>query len=185
MNDGKIIELFFERSDEAIIELSEKYGRLAISLARNILGDEGEAEECVNDAYLAAWNNIPPERPSALGAYLCGIVRNLSYSRLRRQSAAKRRPEALIALEELSEVIPSSESVDGAAEAKALSDAIDRFLGTLTADDRAIFLRRYWFSDSVSDIAARLNRRPHYISVRLSRVRAKLKKFLENEGITI
>ena len=104
MNDGKIIELFFERSDEAITELSEKYGRLAISLARNILGDEGDAEECVNDAYLAAWNNIPPEQPLALGAYLCGIVRNLSYSRLRRQSAAKRRPEALIALEELSEV---------------------------------------------------------------------------------
>ena len=76
MNDGKIIELFFERSDEAITELSEKYGRLAISLARNILGDEGDAEECVNDAYLAAWNNIPPEQPLALGAYLCGIVRN-------------------------------------------------------------------------------------------------------------
>ena len=185
MEDHQIVELYWSRQESAIAETKAKYERMLMGISLSLSPTPSDAEECVSDTYLAAWNNSPPEQPLALGAYLCGIVRNLSYSRLRRQSAAKRRPEAWIALDELSEVIPSSESVDGAAEAKVLSDAIDRFLGTLAADDRAIFLRRYWFSDSVSDIAARLNRRPHYISVRLSRIRGRLKKYLANEGITI
>ena len=169
MEDSKILDLFFERSEQAIRELDQTYGAAVKKTAGNLLRDPQDVEECVNDAYLGVWNSIPPQRPDPLVSYVCRIVRNLAVSRLRSETAAKRNSSLDLVLEEL--------------EAKELARAIDRFLAALSYPDRYLFIRRYWFADPVSEIAVQTGLRENRISVRLFRLREKLWKHLQKEGL--
>ena len=185
MDDEKIIELFFERSEQAIGELSKKYGRLCLRISENILGNAEDAEECVNDAYLALWNKIPPERPDPLLSYLIRIVRNLSVKKYHSNTAAKRNSHYDLALSELEESFPSRVSVEEEAEARETALIIDRFLGTLDEPSRVLFVRRYYHGDSLEDLAKIFSTTKHNCSVRLSRIRKKLKRVLLEEGVSL
>ena len=185
MDDKKIIELFYERSEQAITELSKKYGLLCEKVADNILNNHLDAEECVNDAYLAVWNTIPPQNPDSLVSYVCRIVRNQAIKKYHENTALKRNSIYDTSLDELEEVLPSSASVEGELEAKEVSAMIDRFLETLDKQSRTMFIRRYWYSDSIEEIALSFKTSKHYISVRLSRIRKALKKYLVKEGVSV
>ena len=185
MDDKKIIELFYERSEQAITELSKKYGLLCKKVADNILNNHLDAEECVNDAYLAVWNTIPPQNPDSLVSYVCRIVRNQAIKKYHENTALKRNSIYDTSLDELEEVLPSSASVEGELEAKEVSAMIDRFLETLDKQSRIMFIRRYWYSDSIEEIALSFKTSKHYISVRLSRIRKALKKHLVKEGVSV
>lgn len=185
MEDSRIIELFYARSEQAIKELSKKYGALCTHVARNILNSRQDAEECVNDAYLGAWNTIPPENPNPLRTYICRIVRNLSIMRYHSNTAKKRNSYYDAALDELEDCITSASSVEDEISVRELSRLLDAFLDNLDVENRVIFVRRYWYSDSVSEIAEKLGVSSNNISVRLSRIRSKLKKFLEKEGYIV
>ena len=184
MEDREIIGLFFERSERAIRELSEKYGRLVFRVANNILGNWEDTDECVNDTYLGVWNAIPPKEPDPLMAFVCRIARNTALKKYRANTAQKRDGFRELPLEELENYLfsPSSEEVCSARE---LGWAIDRFLETIDRESRIIFLRRYWFADSVRDIADLMDVSENSVSVRLSRTRGKLKKYLEKEGVIL
>lgn len=181
MEDNKIIALFFARSEEAIAALDRKYGRLCRSVSYNILHDRRDAEECVNDSYLGAWNAIPPQRPDPLRAFLLRIVRNLSITRYHANTAG-RRSGYTAALDELSEVLAAPADPEAEVDARALARAIEEFLDGLSAENRVIFLRRYWFCDSYRQIAARVGLSEKNVSVRLSRTRSQLREFLTEKG---
>ena len=185
MEDSKIIELFYARSEDAIAELSKKYGPYCQKIAKNILNNAEDAEECVNDAYLAVWNTVPPQKPDPLLTYLCHIVRNLAIMKYHGKTAKKRNSIYDVALEEIGDCLPSSRSVEDEAEANAVAELIDRFLGTLEKRDRIMFVRRYWHSDTISEIAALFKMSNNHVSVRLSRIRKELKKYLAKEGVSV
>lgn len=185
MRDDEIVKLFFSRDEQAIKEVERQYGALCLQISKNIVGDERDAEECVSDAYLALWNSIPPQKPQSLRAFLLSTVRNLSLTRYHFNTAQKRNSIYDVALDELLEVIPDAHGEDMASKDQALADAINAFLKTLDAADRILFVRRYWYSDSVARLAQAFGKTPHYISVRLSRMRKKLRKQLIERGITV
>ena len=178
MDDRQIIALFYERSEQAITELSKKYGDLCFKIAINILNDAQDAEECVNDAYLGAWNSIPPQNPDPLRAYLCRIVRNLALKKLRTNTALKRGGQLEVSLSELENCIPDN-SFDERLSAKELTAQLNTFLSTLRRDDRAMFLKRYWLSEPLSEIAKTFGITEHNASVRLGRIRKKLHQHLK------
>jgi len=185
LEDREIIDLFFERSEQAIRELDEKYGCAVRKIAGNLLRDRLDAEECANDAYLSVWSSIPPQRPDNLGGYVCRIARNQAVSRLRATSAAKRNSRFDLVLDELEECIPSRADVEAEIEAAELSRSVDRFLAALCYDDRFLFVRRYWYADSVKEIAAATGQKENRVSVRLFRLREKLRKTLVKEGLLV
>lgn len=185
MDDRKIISLFFERSEQAIVELSAKYGAVYRKVAKNILNNTLDAEECVNDAYLGAWNTIPPNHPDQLFSYVCRIVRNLSIAKYHKNTALKRNSVYDTALDELEGCLASEKNVEEELSAKELSGLIDDFLDTLDQQNRVLFVRRYWYSDSIADIAMRMKLSDNNVSVRLSRIRGKLKKYLKKEGYEV
>ena len=182
MEDDAIVTLYWQRNEEALRASAEKYGSRLRGLAQRILADAHDAEECENDTYLTAWNRIPPDRPSFLGAYLSKIVRYLSLNLLRKRNAGKR-PETSLVLEELEECIPSSETVESALEAGCLREASDRFLGTLPAESRAVFLRRYFYAEPVQRIAFELGFTQGKVKTLLFRARGQLKALLEKEEL--
>ena len=184
MEDQQIIRLFFERSEQAITELSRKYGALCFQIADNILDDPQDAEECVNDALLGAWNSIPPQRPDPLRAYVCRIVRNLSLKKLRANSALKRSSRFEVSLSELEDCI-SAHSLDEQLAAGELSAQINAFLAALRRDDRVMFVRRYWFAQPLSEIADAFGTTENNVSVRLGRIRRKLHTYLERKEVTL
>ena len=143
MTDEEIIDLFFERSEQAIAELAKKHGGAAANVARNILGNERDAEEVVNDTYLGVWNAIPPHRPDPLRTFVCRIARNLATKKYHANCAQKRNSHYDVALDELAECIPDSSSVEDYMEADELAAIIDRFLDTLSYEDKFLFMRRY------------------------------------------
>ena len=186
MDDRQIIELFWERSERAVEELAARYERLLFSVARNVLGNEEDAAECVNDAYLGVWNAIPPQRPDHLAAFACRIEKNLSLKRYRSRQAAKRSSFYEVSLEELgqdlglaAELTPVQEQTD----AGELGREISRFLDGLKEKDRILFVRRYWFGEPVGELAGTLGLTQNNASVRLSRLRGKLRSHLEKEGL--
>ena len=183
MEDEKIIDLFFARSEQAIDELDKAHGPAVRKTAANILGSRLDAEETVDDTYMACWTRIPPARPAPLVSFVCRIARNLAVSRVRCETAAKRNSGFGLVLDEIAEVVPSGMDVESELEAKELVTAVNRFLASLDYDDRYIFLRRYWYADSVKDIAIAMNCRENRVSVRLSRLRQKLRSILEKEGL--
>ena len=183
MEDREILGLFIERDSRAIAESQQKYGPVLQRTARNILSDPSDAEECVNDTYLAAWNAIPPAEPRSLGAYLVSRARNISVSRLRERLAQKRGGgEAVLAFEELEEVIPTGRDPEEEAESRELGLAISRFLSSLKQDDRVIFVSRYWLTEPVKEIAGRLAISESRVKSSLFRSRNGLRKQLRKEG---
>ena len=178
MDDSKIIELFFRRKEQAISELDAKYGRACYKLAFRIVNDRQDADECVNDTYLAAWNTIPPAEPNPLFAYICKIVRNISLKLYYRKSADKRNSVYTVAMEEIEDCLASADTVEARMEAKELARCIEDFLDTLSKENRVIFMRRYAFADTYADIAKRVGMTEKNVSVRLSRIRLKMKNYL-------
>ena len=185
MEDNKIISLFFERSEQAIKELDCKYGSAIKKTAANILNNRQDVEECVNDTYLKTWNSIPPHTPNPLVGYVCRIARNLAINRYHTNNAEKRGGNYDLVLDEMQECIPSGVNIETDYEAKELSAAINRYLSTLDQEDRFLFVRRYWYAESVSDLAAITNGSANRISVRLFRLREKLRNTLMKEGLLV
>lgn len=185
MDDESIIDLFFARSEQAIKELDSKYGKVCHRLSYNILHNDLDAEECVNDAYLGTWNAIPPQRPNPLLTFLCKIVRNLSIMRHHTNTAMKRNSIYDVALEEIEDCLSSPETVEKELETKELARNIESFLDTLTEENRVIFMRRYWFSDSYADIAERVGMTEKNVSVRLTRTRKQMRDYLIERGVLL
>lgn len=183
MTDERLVELFFDRSEEAVTELSERYGRLCMAMASRLLHDSRDAEECVSDAYLAVWDTIPPNRPENLRAYLLRILRNLAIKRYRKNTAEKRDPSYDVSLDELAECIPDRSDTETALESAELTEAMNGFLASLSTVNRVIFLRRYWFADSCEEIGKRVGLREKNVTVRLTRIRKQLKTYLKNKGV--
>ncbi len=185
MEDSTIISLYFERSEAAITETDSKYGGFCRYIAFNILGIREDAEECVNDTYLAAWNNIPPQVPNSLRIFLGRITRNMSVSRRRANSAKKRSSGTELMFDELSECIPSVETVQRAADNSELTAMIEYWLDSLSSSDRALFVRRYWFCETVNSLAKACGRTPNSTAQKLARLRKSLRTTLEKEDIII
>ena len=183
--DEKIIELFFARSEQGIRELDAKYGKLCRRLSYNIVGDLQDAEECVSDAYLGVWNAIPPARPDPLSAYICKIVRNVSLKLYRKQRAAKRDSACDIALSELEECLPSPSTAEDEVDARERARMIEGFLETMTEENRVIFMLRYAYFEPGAAIAEKVGLTEKNVSVRLSRIRRKLKQYLHERGIPV
>ena len=185
MEDSTIISLFLERSEQAIEELDHKFGPAVRKTLANILSDRLDVEECMNDTYMRVWNSVPPHRPDPLAGYVCRIARNLAVNRYHADRAEKRDGRYDLVLDELEECIPSGADVETEVEAKELTAAIDRFLESLKREDRFLFVRRYWYADSVTDLAELTKSNPGRISVRLFRIREKLRKKLEKDGFSV
>ena len=179
MDDREIVARYLARDESAIRETAGKYGHRLRALAQGIVRDAGTAEECENDTYLGVWNEIPPQKPEFLSAFLCRIARNRGLNRFRYRGAEKRGP--ISPLEELdgSVFAPSAEEHCSARE---LGRAVDAFLDTLDRESRVIFLRRYWFSDPLGAIGRELGLTENHVAVKLSRTRKKLKNYLIQEG---
>jgi len=185
LKDHEIIELFFERSEQAITELILKYGAAVKKVASNILRNPQDIEECTSDTYLHVWNRIPPTRPAYLGAYVCRIARNVCLKRYHANTAEKRNSHYDVALQELEATIPALSTVESDYEAKELTQYLNRYMKSLSADDRYLFMRRYWYGDGVSEIAENLEISAHNASVRLFRLRQKLQTYLQKEGMIL
>lgn len=185
MEDIAIIDLYWRREECAIAETDKKYGLFCHRIAMNILGSFQDSEECVSDTYGRCWATMPPQRPRSLRAYLGAIVRNLSISRYRSAHAQKRFGGAEVLLSELGDCVPAPDSVQRRVEAGELSGILSRWLEILPAEDRALFLRRYWNGDSVKDLARELSVRPNALTKRLLRLREGLRRYLEEEGVAV
>lgn len=186
LEDSKIVQLYWERLESAITETSLKYGKYCKKIAFNILSNDEDAEECVNDTYLQTWNSIPPKKPLVLSTYLGKITRNLSLNKYKLNNAKKRGSgEVAIALDELLECIPAVGGVEQELENEVITQAINRFLCTLQETDCNIFLRRYWYLDSMSAISERYKISGNKVKSILFRTRKKMKSYLEKEGITL
>ncbi len=184
MEDRKILELFFKRDETAIEECDKKYGVRCRGVARSVLPSPEDAEECVSDTYLAAWNSIPPQHPLSLSAYLCRLTRNIGIDRLKALTAQKRGGNELTAvLDELAECVASPGSVEGELEARELGREINRFLHSLSQQDRSVFVCRYWLLLPSASVAARLGMKDAAVRMSLMRTRKKLQKFLSEEGL--
>lgn len=185
MTDEKIIELYFARSEQAIEETERQYGKYFRYIARSIVSDASDAEEIENDVYLKAWNQIPPETPRFLKAYLGKITRALAINRLEKRTAEKRGGgEYDIVLDELHELV-EGENGEDIHDRMALRDAIERFLTAQPLHARRIFIRRYWYMSSIAELAAEYAFSESKIKMMLLRMREALKKFLAEEGITL
>lgn len=182
MNDDQIIRLYFDRSEDAITQTAAKYGAYCRTIAYQILRSVEDSEECVNDTYLKAWNTIPPQCPQKLAAYLGKIARNLSIDRYRRLTAEKRGGGELTAvMDELGYCVSSGSDLS---DTVALIDVLDRFLAALPAQQRKIFLRRYWYVSSVREIADEYGMSESKVKMSLLRSRKQLRAVLEKEGHT-
>lgn len=185
MKDEDIIRLYFERSENAIRETELKYGRLCTHVVKNILKNASDVDECVNDTYLGAWNSIPPSHPEILSAYLCKIARNLALKKYEYLSAQKRNPEVMLSLSELEECVTDSVSSDIRYSDTELANFINRFLRSQKQEHRMIFIRRYWYHDSIPSICKRYNFSKSKVESILFRTRSRLKAALEDEGYEI
>ena len=184
MEDRKIVELFWLRDESAISETKQKYSRMLNSIAFSMLKNKSDAEECENDTYLAAWNSMPENRPEYLSAYLGRIIKNISVRKIRQRTALKRDSGYLECIDELSD-ISSIESTESAFDEKELARHISDFLRSTDEEKRLIFIRRYWYCDSISDIARSFYMSESKVKTTLSRIRQKLKEYLNFQGVEI
>ena len=183
MNDGEIVSLFWERDERAVSESLNRYGRYCQSIAYGILPNPQDAEECVNDACMAAWNSIPPHRPAVLSSFLGKLTRRASLKKWRSYSAQKRGGGELpAALDELRDCIPSSLTLEAEVEERELARSIDAFLQKLPSGERRAFILRYWYLESIAAIAARLGYSQSKVKSMLHRSRGKLLEHLRKEG---
>ena len=183
MDDKSIVDLFWQRNEQAIFNTAEKYEPYLRSIALRILGDPSDAEECVNDTYNAAWNSIPPHRPAVLSTYLGKLTRRISLKVLRSRSAQKRgNNEIALSLDELSECIPAGFCLDDAIALKELTNTINSFLAALPVTERRVFVLRYWHALPIASICKQLGFSKSKVESMLHRTRVKLKNQLEKEG---
>lgn len=186
MEDSTIIDLFWARKERALEETDRKYGSYCWTIAHNILRNRQDSEECVNDTYMKAWNAMPPHRPAILSAFLGKITRNLSLDRFKAGRTGKRGGgRVLLALEELEECIPCGSDVEQALADAELARTIDRFLRKLPEKECCVFLRRYWYVDTVQEIARRYHLSEGTVKSCLHRTRNKLRVYLEQEGVAL
>ncbi len=182
LEDGDIVELFWRRSEQAIAETETKYGKLCFGIAFRILQNNEDSEECVNDTYLRTWNSIPADRPDRLGAYVSKITRRLAIDKYRESTAKKRAAETVMLFDELSGALPDRTNGE-AADKIVIRDTLNDFLCSLTPENRLIFMRRYWYCDSVRAISALMKMTEAGVNGRLDRMRRKLKDALGKAGI--
>lgn len=182
MDDEFILELFRNRDEQAITHLSEKYNSLCVYVAQNVLSRFEDAEECVNSAYYEVWQNIPPDNPKSLQAYLCRIVKNKALDKVKYNSAKKRSAELTMSLDELRGCVPDKGNPENELLARELGRAISRFLREQDKKHRIIFVRRYWYGDSIAAIAGYYGINEKTVATYLFRTRKKLKSFLKKEG---
>lgn len=180
MKDASIVELLRRRDERAITELKEKYGRLCMYTAGKILAQREDAEECVSSAFYDIWTKIPPDDPEDLKTYLCRIVRNKAIDKLKYNKAAKRDPQLSVSLDELAECIPDSRGTEPSVG--ELAGLISSFLRTQDEKQRNIFIRRYWYGNSLSEIAVMFDINERTAATNLFRMRKKLKEYLKKEG---
>lgn len=185
MTDEAIIALYWNRDEGAITQTAERYGRLCRSIAHNILGNAADVEECENDVYAAAWNRIPPERPQNFAAFLGCMVRNIALDRYAYNHAQKRNSQFNLLLDELEECLAAKDGVEEQIEAGETAALISRFLQGLDTTVRKVFVRRYWYADSIETIARGFGMSQSKVKSMLLRTRNKLKAYLEQEGVTL
>ncbi len=184
MEDKEIINLYYNRDEQAIKQTDIKYGLLCRAIAMNILSKREDAEECVNDTYLAAWNSMPPQKPTSLKTFLGRITRNISISKFRANHAKKRYSSLEIMLSELDDCIPDTFNVEEQFEETMLSEYISNWLDSLNDEDRAIFVRRYWYGDSCKTLARKCGFTQNKMASHMFKLRVSLKSFLEKEGVS-
>lgn len=186
MEDSDIVALFWSRDEKAITETAAKYGSYCSSIAEHILGCAADAEECVNDTYFSAWNTIPPHRPKVLATFLGKLVRNLAFNRYNLLHAQKRGGhETALILDELAEIVSGKENVEDSVAERELLRELERFLRGLPPEKRLIFLRRYWYSDSIGEIAKQLSKSENAVTVALNRLRKRLRDDLTKRGYVL
>lgn len=185
MDDNRIIELYWERKEEAIKETSLKYGGLCSYIAKNILSSHEDSEECVNDTYFAVWNAIPNERPNRFSAFVSRITRNLALKKCEYISASKRNPAATYSLDELGDCVSGTDNVESEIEKRHIESTIDNFLWRQSEEKRNIFIRRYWYFDSIESICKSTGFSQSKVKSMLYEMRQKLRKYLESEGIEL
>lgn len=186
MEDNEIIQLYFERDEKAIKATADKYGHYCNSIAYHILNTWEDAEECVTDTYFKAWNSIPPNRPSALRLFLGKITRNTAFDLYKKRNTDKQGGgEIAIILDELAECVSGGSEPYQELDRKQMRNAINSFLGTLPAEKCALFVRRYWYSESISEIAERYCMSENQVSVILLRLRKKLHDYLVERGFEL
>lgn len=185
MDDKRIIGLFLGRSEQAIDAVSRKYGKLCQHIARGILESEDDVKECVNDAYLALWNTIPPEKPLSLRAYLTRLLRNIACDRRDFQTAARRDDRLTLSLQELETVLPDHADPEQQLDTLVIRDALNDFLRSLPKQDRFLFLRRYYYLDTCRQIGRMTGLSESAVSTRLGRLRRELRELLKKEGIYV
>ena len=185
MEDSQIISLFFRRDEAAISETDKKYGAFCYKIALNILSVNADAEECVNDTYLQAWNNIPPQNPDKFGAWLGKVVRNIALNLWNKNHRQKRYAGMDKLLNELEDCIPSPVTVEHKMEEKELTRFINTWLAQLSGDDRVLFVRRYWNGEALNKLAAEYGLSPKNMAKRMYRLRQDLKSKLEKEGYSL
>jgi len=185
LQDNQIIELYFNRDERAITESTTHYGAYCRKIAMNILHSREDSEECVADTWHNAWNAIPPQKPVSLSAFFGKIVRNLAITRYRRNKAGKRFAGFDLLLSEFEECVPSGESVIQQVESSLLAEIIDGWLSRLSREDRVVFIRRYWFGESVKSLAKECGCSPAKMAQTMLRLRKSLRTKLEMEGIEV
>ena len=184
MDDTEILRLYYDRSETAITETAVKYGAYCTAIAQRILGDEADAEECVNDAYLRLWNSVPPQEPECLRAYLGRIVRNNALGRLRERKTQRRgAADATISLQELEGCLPAPGGEDGVVDRLVIGELINRFLAGLPKRDRVLFVRRYWYFCTLRELAEQEHMGLSAVKMSLLRMRKALRRLLEQEGV--
>ena len=186
MEDEEIVQLYFDRKEQAIEESAKKYGAYCSTIARNILTAQEDVEECVNDTWLHAWNAMPPHRPKRLSTFLGKIARNLSFDRYKSQHRVKRGGNTMeLVLDELAECVSGGETPEQRIQEKELKEEINRFLFTLSEERRYQFLLRYWYAASITEIAKRFHKTENQISVNLFRTRQQMMAYLEERGYSL
>lgn len=185
MEDSQIIKLFQKRSEDAIEQLSQKYGLLCKKMANNILHSKEDIEESINDAYFAVWNSIPPNHPSSIRNYLCSTLRNLAIKKYHYNTAEKRNSSYDLALDELSETLSCKDSIESLLSTKELAQHLNEFLAQLDKGNRVVFVLRYWYGESINDIAKKFGVKPNTVSAKLKRTREKLKIYLTSKGVSL
>ncbi len=186
MDDNGIIQLYWDRNDQAIRATSEKYGHYCKTIAKNILNNEEDAEECVNDTYLNAWNSMPSHWPEQLVTFLGKITRNLSFNKYKHDHAEKRGGgEITLVLDELTDCVSDVDNVEQMFDRQELVITINSFVRSLSSEKRNIFVRRYWYADSISDIASDYGMLQRTVSKTLERTRKRLKAYLTERGFEV
>ena len=185
MEDSQIIGLYFKRDEAAISETEAKYGAFCHGIALNILSINADADECVNDTYLRAWNSIPPKKPDKLGAWLGRVVRNIAFNLWKKNHRQKRYAGMEQLLNELEDCIPSPVTVECEIEEQELTEVINTWLASLSQNDRILFIRRYWYGETVAVLAQESGMSPANMAKRMYRLRQNLKSKLEKEGYSL